>query len=389
MARDLRLLTFNVLLPNSVRGWWISKMYRPEVPLELRAWPHRQRRLAEILLGRSPDVICLQEMCPDSFESDVHFLREAGYEALLHRKFELRVATFWRRDPSLHLVLQGARHMDRVLVTTFGGDRPLHVINCHLTAGPHPDRRLRQVHEALERLEPGGELVICGDFNSPLRSALHELLERGEVGPSFRDELQPDRPVTSRVRRHARGPLRDVYAEAYAGSPPPSYVAAWYRWMYAPGGGPSEALLAALQQLYMLFLPWGQESIERWLRTINGASDRGREPREVERLLAGQQPRTLSLPQLVEIYRGSLEQGAPWAIDHDLRACGLSPPPPAHPPFEARLDYLFCSAGLEVLAVQEPWSAELREAVRARGEILPNAEHPSDHLPLEATFRWR
>jgi hypothetical protein len=382
MPRDFRLLSLNVLLPNSVRGWWISKMYRPEVPLEHRAWAHRQRLLAGLLLGRSPDLICLQEMCPDSFASDMHFLMEAGYETLLHRKFELRVATFWRPE---RFSLERAHHLDRVLVTTFHED--LHVVNCHLTAGPHPDRRLRQVHEALERLEPGREVVICGDFNSPGRSALHELLERGEVDPSYRDPLQPDLALTSRVRRHAHGPLRDVYAESYPEGPPPTFVAARYRWMYAPDGGPSAALLELLQQMYSLFLPWDRPSIDRWLQLINGTPDRGREHREAQRLLALQQSETLSFPQLVEIYQGSLTQGARWALDHDLRACGLAPPPPAHPPYEARLDYLYCSKGLEVLSVQEPWSAELRERVRERGESLPNTVHPSDHLPLEATFR--
>ena len=53
-------------------------------------------------------------------------------------------------------------HRDRCLITQMklvrgGGPEAeasplLHLINCHLTAGPEPGRRLRQVHDALDWL---------------------------------------------------------------------------------------------------------------------------------------------------------------------------------------------------------------------------------------------
>src|SRR5262245_20334428 len=56
--------TLNLMLPNGEDGWWIRKMYRPEVPEAHRAWPHRQRLLAGLLLGIGADVVCLQETSP-------------------------------------------------------------------------------------------------------------------------------------------------------------------------------------------------------------------------------------------------------------------------------------------------------------------------------------
>lgn len=390
---DFTLLTFNVLMPNGVRGWWIEKMYRPETPPAHRAWPHRQRQLAQILLAQRPDIVCLQEMCPDSFEDDTRFLREAGYDSLLHKKFHLRVATFWRPE---RFVYHSAHHLDRVLATTFlAGSRPLHIVNCHLTTGAHPDKRLRQVHDALQRLvkggaAPGDAVIVCGDLNAPAPCAVHHLLATGAVGPDFRSYLRPDAPLTSRIRSHPFGEMRDAYVDACGSAVPPSFIAPrLHSWMCRSDGGPSDALLASLREMYTRLLPLDQAGIDRWLSTINGAPHRGSEYDEVQQILATQGSEILSWPQFLGIYRNCLEAGKYWSIDYDLHAYGIQRPSPPSPPFEARLDYVFHSPALGVVAVQEPWSAELRDAVRKEGRALPTAEHPSDHLPLAAAFRWR
>lgn len=108
--------------------------------------------------------------------------------------------------------------------------RLLMVVNCHLTGGPAPERRLRQVFDALEtarkeanrllveeesstvsngstgggnnsnkgrrkkgtraaptRLPTSVPVVICGDFNSDGPTAVSELLKKGVVEASFRE----------------------------------------------------------------------------------------------------------------------------------------------------------------------------------------------------------
>ena len=35
------VISYNILLPNSIGGWWIYKNYRPSVPESAREWAHR------------------------------------------------------------------------------------------------------------------------------------------------------------------------------------------------------------------------------------------------------------------------------------------------------------------------------------------------------------
>ena len=263
-GRSFSVATFNVLLPNGVDGWWIPKMYPPEVPDEARRWPHRQRRLAAILLGihgdHGPDLICLQETSPESFAADFRFLTEAGYDALIHRKGRLRPATLWRTD---RLTLIGAQHRDRVLVTTLAptdGPAAVHLVNLHLTAGAHPDRRLRQVHEGLQRVwrtdpDPGARLVVCGDFNGYGPTAVRRLLTHGQVAAGVCEPRWPGRPLTSRDRCVPFGPLIDAYAAAYHPRPaPPTLIVPKVRpWMAAADGSMSAVLSDCLGQLFDRF----------------------------------------------------------------------------------------------------------------------------------------
>ena len=193
------ILTYNVLMPNSVDGWWIYKYYGPDTPAEATTWDHRQQLLRERVVGSGADIVCLQECSPQSFESDWAWLADEGYDCALLAKGRMRPATFWKRErwalcqadgsdlPAEVAVIyndevrpsevvdtadtgggsprnKGARgvlHGDRTLTTILrplgpGGDpvakqpTPLWVINAHLSAGPEARRRLRQVHDALE-----------------------------------------------------------------------------------------------------------------------------------------------------------------------------------------------------------------------------------------------
>ena len=71
---------------------------------------------------------------------------------------------------------------------------------------------------------------------------------------------------------------------------------------------------------------------------------------------------------------------------------------PSDPPFEARFDYAYyATARLALAGVRDPLDAAEWRALRggaggaadgAPAVGLPNAWHPSDHLPVAAAFRY-
>ena len=69
------LVSLNVLLPNSIDGWWLYKYYPPGVPDAAMAWPARAALLESLLLRADPDIVCLQE-CAASNDSAAHSWRQ-------------------------------------------------------------------------------------------------------------------------------------------------------------------------------------------------------------------------------------------------------------------------------------------------------------------------
>ena len=62
---------------------------------------------------------------------------------------------------------------------------------------------------------------------------------------------------------------------------------------------------------------------------------------------------------------------------------------PAHgsTDMEAWLDYVYYSSeSLRLVAYQEPMTEEQAQLVYKDGDALPNAWHPSDHLPVGCVF---
>ena len=211
-----------------------------------REWPHRQALIQERLLQSAADIICIQEAAADTFEQDFSFLKQAGYDVCLHNKFRFRCATFFKTQK---FVLLEQAHKDRTLVTTLKAvnkhdddddddeERLLHVVNCHLSGGAAPDRRLRQVHEGLEQIrkwkdkaahtlhkqqnanrpnpkniqrarealhrQENAGVVVCGDFNSDGNTAVRRLLVHGSVEPDWREPQYPTIELTSKTREHA------------------------------------------------------------------------------------------------------------------------------------------------------------------------------------------
>ena len=403
---SLGVLSYNVLLPNVGAGWWVFKFYDPAVAEEHRGWPHRQALLRQQITGARADVVALQEAVPDTFDQDFAFLGEAGYAGELHRKGELRCATFWRRD-RLELAAE-PKHADRVLVTALRAvddrSRVALVLNGHLKAGPDPGRRLRQVAEALDQAARLARslglpldrtpVVFCGDFNSePAGSAVSQLLREGAVPPTAREAAYPDLELTSKTKTQPFGPLADAYAAAC--DPPPATLLLPDRHAYFAdeSGAVRPAIVAAIRALFARF-SGGRDVMDRaavdaWITTINRASDRGSELTKARAVFEARGVEQLTADDLVGVYLAELGEGKVWGVYHDLHACGVAPEPGPTRVFAGRFDQIHHTAAtLPLRAVRALLTDEQRERVFTRGETLPNAWHPSDHLPVGAVFTF-
>lgn len=244
---NFSVLSYNILLPNSVDGWWNYKMYDPSILKDnpsISEWKYRQSLLMERLERVDADIICLQEVCPESFEEDFDFLRALGYtKCEMFRKGRFRPATFWK--PARVELQMEPVHKDRTLLTAFRlteqeqdndeetSTNVFYILNCHLQAGPQGPRRLRQINEGVRAVgtlhrkienewqkmkknapKRGNKvpsapppLVVCGDFNGGEECAAVRYLEDGKVDSTFHED---GAPVTSSEKVCPLGALKDV-----------------------------------------------------------------------------------------------------------------------------------------------------------------------------------
>jgi len=159
---QLSVLSYNVLLPNSSDGWWNYKMYDPTTQSSdidsISTWEYRRDLIMKRIELINPDVVCMQEVSPVSFDDDFAFMKkELGYDGVqMFKRGRFRPATFWRTS-KCNLVSPPV-HKDRTLLTAFQLDLPedhsqynriWHVLNCHLQAGPQGARRVRQIDEGV------------------------------------------------------------------------------------------------------------------------------------------------------------------------------------------------------------------------------------------------
>ncbi|CAM9774404.1 unnamed protein product, partial [Sphacelaria rigidula] len=507
----LTVVSFNVLLPNGKDGWWIYKSYQPHVPEEHRTWPYRQALMKDYLLKMDADIVCIQEASAETFDADFGFMKEAGYDSVLHSKFRFRSATFFKTSK---LELACEKHKDRVLITGFRTtarlsqrpvpissppadnnspvpptpstmsppadkqsevencdptkkgspvveepaglsacatekkdeevlchpgvqqDRPVvMMVNCHLTGGPVPERRMRQVFDALETVRKeaarvitplgvgggggGGTgedgvgsnagkaaktsvpVIVCGDFNSNGQSAVWELLTKGLLSASFREEGYPEVTITSKDKKHGFGPFADMYEEAYGPAPawvgqqglstvggkcpPPTFMVPLLEPHFWDDDGESMSprLKVALSEVFHQFLPNStlppalgaserstdsaeskptasaattmklsssatllpREGVQAWLLKINRSLGRGSEFRAAEACMEQGSREGLSLEDFFSIYLAELRHGKFWGVAHDLHVCGVQLPEgmPWVGAHETCLDHIFYS----------------------------------------------
>jgi mRNA deadenylase 3'-5' endonuclease subunit Ccr4 len=263
--RSFSLLSWNILLPNSKDNWWCHKQYSSNTPMSARQWPHRHSLIKDRILQSNADIVCIQEADGETFDQDFQFMKIAGYDHVLHRKFRFRCATFYKRD---QFTLENEAHKDRALVTALRSkcsgdvdkdtvqqeteDNILHIINCHLSGGAAPEQRLRQVHDALDQIRKWNNaiqlehtkykkqvkrqakniartqrtmneyedcgIIVCGDFNSDGNTAVRKLLVDGHVDSDWYEPQYPTLQLTSKRKEQKLGTFIDAAELAWGGN---------------------------------------------------------------------------------------------------------------------------------------------------------------------------
>jgi len=237
-----RVVTYNVLAEI-----YATQQQYPYCDFWALSWDYRFQNIAREIVDASPDVVCLQEVQADHYESHIYgALSEAGYEGVYKQKTRQSMglagkvdgcALFWRRS-KFHLVesysiefnelaqrqatqvlgfnprsdegmsfinrlskdniaqlvvlevLQSPAQQAKALIT-----EQVCIANTHLYSNKDfPDVKLWQAWQLLQELETfilsrGSNLplIICGDFNSTPDTAVYDLLLRQSVHPGHPD----------------------------------------------------------------------------------------------------------------------------------------------------------------------------------------------------------
>lgn len=457
---ELSVMTYNVLLPNSVDGWWNYKMYLPPIGCSsssddddnnISAWPHRSHLLKERIGMVNADVVCIQEVSPESFEKDFAFMKdELGYDGVeLFKKGRFRPATFWKTS-RCDLVCPPV-HKDRTLLTAFqlqsteeqstiDQSKTWYVLNCHLQAGGQAARRLRQINEGVtavvklgrklkEKDPTNPRLVVCGDFNGGSECAAVRYLEDGLIDDTF---VEDGDTVTSKAKKI---PLDQVMIDVASlenelgrPAPPTLVVPELISLMVGPNTNPFETSTMSTELIERLTRAYHRyatsttmdddnnnnntpimtvKDVETWLIDINGLVGRGSEFRKAAKEMGWTEPVVeekdekkdgedstvavvtktakprivlpqdgiLTLQGFLNVYEDELKQGKFWGIAHDLAV--MNEPLPDKGVFEGRFDRMYCSSSIYPTAVLDTIS----------NIPCPNANEPSDHLPVVASFR--
>jgi len=451
LHQGLSVLTYNVLLPNSVDGWWTYKMYHNPQHLEwdkehnddatsvsaspysVSSWDFRRELLQERIGTINADVVCLQEVSPDSFAQDFAFMQELGYdENAMFKRGRFRPATFWKTTDCR--LISPPVHKDRSLITAFErltiktddddttdeqkqqeSPPPWYVVNCHLQAGPQGPRRVRQIFDAMKGVltlarkhkvdknpEDTARVIVCGDFNGGAESGAVRFLEDGYIDDTFRED-----GVAVSSRRKVlpfTQPLHDAAAAALLDrTPPPTLVVAELMSNLMETASYDNPILSQdmkkrLERIYtsLAHTATGEmdtTSVEEWLVRINKRLLRGDEYRNAALEMGWVDPHPddpwdvrkkrvtlpadeiLTLSGFINVYQQELSGGKFWGIAHDMHVLG--DPLPDAGLFTSRFDRIYYNAqSMTPISVTDTTATE----------PCPNETEPSDHLPVAAAF---
>ena len=423
---SLSVLSYNVLLPNSQDGWWNYKMYNNHsADLNvISSWDYRKRLLKDRIQLINPDIVCMQEVSPISFEDDFAFMKEElGYDGNeMFKRGRFRPATFWKSSKCF-LVSPPVHNFQNLDKNHPEYNQVLHVLNCHLQAGPEGKRRLRQIDEGVkacvnlskklkEEDHKNPLLIVCGDFNGGSECGAVQFLETGSIGPSF---IEDGGAITSKDKKCPLDkPLFDITHAVDRPPPPTLVVAELISQMVSSGQSAyeeptlSDDMVSRLTKIYAKYATKNDDlsmgingrvmdvnDVQKWLVDINKHVGRGSEFRSAAKEMGYVEPETnddenseqgeqrkitlpvdgiLSLAGFLNVYQAELRAGKFWGISYDLKVMGE--PLPDKGIFEARYDRMYCSSTLKVAAILDTLSLV----------PCPNEVEPSDHLPVAATF---
>ena len=238
-----RIVTYNILAEI-----YATQQQYPYCDFWALSWDYRFQNILRELIDACPDVICLQEVQADYYETHIYpALCESGFEGVYKQKTRASMgltgkvdgcALFWRRS-KFHLVESysiefnelAQRQATQVLGMNPRSDeclaylnrlskdnvaqlvvleltQPTHatrsnrdpisqvcIANTHLYSNKDfPDVKLWQSWQLLQELETfvmsrgtNLPLMICGDFNSTPDTAVYDLLSRSAVHPGHPD----------------------------------------------------------------------------------------------------------------------------------------------------------------------------------------------------------
>jgi len=238
-----RVVTYNVLAEI-----YATQQQYPYCDFWALSWDYRFQNILREILDASPEVICLQEVQADHYESHIYAaMSDAGFEGVFKQKTRQSMglagkvdgcALFWRRS-KFHLVEsysiefnelaqrqaaqvlglnprseEGVAFLNRLSkdnvaqLVVLELTQPTHasrtnrepinqicIANTHLYSNKEfPDVKLWQSWQLLQELETfvlsrgtSLPLIICGDFNSTPDTAVYDLLARQTVHPGHPD----------------------------------------------------------------------------------------------------------------------------------------------------------------------------------------------------------
>ena len=233
---------FRVATYNTLSEIYATQQQYPYCDFWALSWDFRFQNILREILDATPDVVCLQEIQADHYESHVYAaLSEAGYEGVYKQKTRQSMglagkvdgcAVFWNRNKfhmaesySIEFNEVAQRQATQVLGLNLRSDEgiafvnrlskdniaqlvvleliqsrgreinQLCVANTHLYSNKDfPDVKLWQSWQLLQELESfilsRGQnlpLIICGDFNSTPDTAVYDLMTRQQVHPGHPD----------------------------------------------------------------------------------------------------------------------------------------------------------------------------------------------------------
>lgn len=389
---DISLMSYNILLPNSLHGWWVYKYYHPSTPSELTTWAYR-RSLLQQQLSVGADLLTLQECSAETVASDLDFLWDT-YDYLCHRKARIAMVTCWKRD---RFELLADYHINRCLITVLRESSGILicVVNCHLSAGRHPKERFQQIVKAVEQVRKIRNrmdiqlIVLSGDFNSAAEgTAVQRFLEDGIVEPRFREHGYPDVEITSKIKEHQLGRFQECYRHL-CDSTTMLVRNSSAAMLHPRTRKPKPVFVDALRRLFRTYTEGEVEmtlaQMEVWIREIN-LELRGSEYRAaLEAISDG----VLTEEQFVSLYLSEVQAGKHWAVHNDLLRKGIEIPDPTPYSIAFTLDQAWMRSNeFECSGVVQPISAQQRQQLE-EGDFAPNAWHPSDHFPLMLRFSPR